>query len=346
MDAPMPVPLDQAHQVQLYIQQQVQQQVQAALQQLPAPVAAPQPQQAGQQARFGSRSLPAPGTYSGATGGALEVYEREMKQRFEYYAVPDDGSRVRDAQMFLRGHALTWFSNLAAAPVTFAAYMTALRAMFEPLNSADTARHQLDKLQQQPKQSVHDYIAAFRMLLARVPDMSEQDRLHRFKAGLRKDLCMEVMRQGAANLEAAVGIAARYGTIGLVYGPAGAATVDSAAPMDLSNTELGESAPESVQGDAVAQIQELRGQVHTLLAAMRDNRRPQGGRPFNGAGGRRLPVVQGLTPEQVRACLDAGQCFVCRSTDHHSRQCPKKGTGSSSGPAAGSASSSRGQGKY
>jgi hypothetical protein len=247
--------------VQLYIQQQVQQQVQAALQQLPAPVAAPQPQQAGQQARFGSRSLPAPGTYSGATGGALEVYEREMKQRFEYYAVPDDGSRVRDAQMFLRGHALTWFSNLAAAPVTFAAYMTALRAMFEPLNSADTARHQLDKLQQQPKQSVHDYIAAFRMLLARVPDMSEQDRLHRFKAGLRKDLCMEVMRQGAANLEAAVGIAARYGTIGQVYGPAGAATVDSAAPMDLSNTELGESAPESVQGDAVAQIQELRGQV-------------------------------------------------------------------------------------
>jgi hypothetical protein len=342
MDAPQPVPIGAEQQIQLFIQQQVHAQVQAAMQQLPAPVAAPQLPPAAQQARFSARSLPAPGTYSGATGGALEVYEREMKQRFEYYAVPDDGSRVRDAQMFLRGNALTWFSNLPAAPVTFAAYMTALRAMFEPLNSADTARHQLDKLQQQPKQSVHDYIAAFRMLLARVPDMSEQDRLHRFKAGLRKDLCMEVMRQGAANLEAAVGIAARYGTIGQVYGPAGVAAADSAAPMDLSNTEVGESSSSMAPSEPAVEIQALRDQVSSLLAAMRDVRRPQTGRPAQ----RRLPVVQGLTPDQVRACLDAGQCFVCKGTGHQSRQCPARAAGSSSGPASGSSSGYRGQGKY
>ena len=78
-----------------------------------------------------------------------------------------------------------------------------------------------------------------------------------------------------------------------------------------------------------------RAEFQQLLAAMQDRRAPNKPRRQNGggggAGGRgggevRLPrfQVKGLTPEQVRAHLDADTCFGCGGKGHQSRNCPAK----------------------
>jgi hypothetical protein len=74
-----------------------------------------------------------------------------------------------------------------------------------------------------------------------------------------------------------------------------------------------------------------------MLAALADGRRGGGG--SNGGGrrqpqqrGRGLPVIPHLSPEQVKAYMDAGKCFGCGSNDHRSRQCPKRTVGADGRP--------------
>ena len=318
----------QAQQLQQQHAAQVQQAIAAALANA-APAAAPAA------AGFRGPKLPSPAIFEGAAS-KLDDFIADIDQQIGWYAVP--AAQVTQlAASFMRGAARDWWMTLAAQPADWAAMQAALRARFQPVNSAETARTKLLALVQ-GKQTINDYIDAFRRLLVHVPTMSADDRFHQFRRGLRPALATQVDVQGITTLDAAINLTARIG--GRLEQPAsssggsGGSSSSHHAPMDLDNIEGLEK--ETADDDEGATI--TRSEYKLLLAAMQDNRRRNGtgaggssgssggkGRPA--AGQSRLPIMPHLTPTQVKEYMDAGKCFGCGAKDHTSRGCKNRKVG-------------------
>ena len=294
--------------------------------------------------------LPPPSQYDGRSAAALDGWLRELQQQFDWYSAIDDATRLRFAGALLKGTALDWWSSLAepgappagvappsspdsSKPTTFVEFVARLRGRFQPIDSAQTARVQLDDLRQGPKQSVQDYISSFRALLVRVPDMSEGDRVHRFIRGLRAQIATQLRVNGVSTLDASIAMAARVGSIaeyGVAVGsgasPASAAASSHGDAMDLSNVEgLERESTTDAYGDR-ASAPVTQGQLAELLNAMR-NDRSSGRSKDSKAGGKDIVAAIAkrfkLTAEQVREHFDKGQCFNCDGTGHSSRACTK-----------------------
>ena len=224
-----------AMQAQLHAQQQQHQAFAAA-----AAAAAVAPARAGAH----RVKIPAASNYTGAPS-MLDSWLREMRQQFDWYEYTADSLQVAMAAAQLRGVALDWWSaQLSAAEqaplrASFALFEKALRARFQPVNSAQSARLALDSLRQGAKQSVHDYTSAFRRLLVSVPDMSEADKVHRFVQGLRGHAQSQLILHGADTLDTAIAMAARVGSLTLYAASSAAAA--GGAPMDLNAMHGAES---------------------------------------------------------------------------------------------------------
>jgi hypothetical protein len=318
-------------------QQQLQQQMQA-LQQQPqqAPGGAPP-----QGPRLHLPRIAPPSSYAGESGAALDNWLRELEQQFSWYQLTTDADRTRLAAAHLRSTALDWWSSLEPAAAlalaaSWAQFEAALRARFQPVNSAQTARRQLDELRQGPRQSVHDYISAFRRILTAAKSMGEDDRVHCFVRGLRPAIATQLRIHGVGKLDDAIAMAARVGTLGEMAGPAAAPHYGSAAasagsaPMELDalaaieglERETGEAGEQAATSSAAPITQ---AQFQQLLNAMREQRGRGAGKPAGfDPRDRRLPKVAGLTPAQVKEHMDNGKCFGCGSKEHMSRSCPKK----------------------
>ena len=285
---------------------------------------------------YGPR-LPAPDAYDGRAS-SLDAWETAVEGQFTYYALADDANRMRVATAFLAGAALDWWRHAPQPrPATWAALVAALRARFQPVTSADTARAKLCALVQ-GRASANDYIAAFRRLLPAVPNMGEEDRLFHFMRGLRPAIAAQLRIHNARTLEAAVEMAARIGSLSelsLAATGAGAASAAHAAhaPMELDALDLTagveglEPAHTGAAPDRVARVEQ---QLQALLNALREGGRAGAASASEGRGRPRFggpPRIPHLTPTQVREYMDAGKCFGCGRTDHQSRACPKRTTG-------------------
>jgi hypothetical protein len=330
--------------VQTMVQQLVQQQVQQQMQQLQ--------QQAAQAAKQAAKHapataaaaaaaavpaipvgprMPAPATFEGRAA-ALDEWIADINQQIAWYAM-GEAAAIRFACGFLRGAARDWLAGLGAVPDTWAQLQGALRARFQPVNSADTARGKLLALSQ-GKQSVHEYVDAFRRLLIRVPSMSDDDRLYQFIRGLRSSIGVQLRVQGVATLHDAIAMAARIGGISDAQQQGGAAS-SSSAPMELDALAGIEGLEADTSAAANAPI--TRAELQQLLNAIREGHRGTSASSCssssssssnrNGNGRyvpRGLPTVPHLTSDQVREYMEAGKCFGCGSKDHRGRQCPKR----------------------
>lgn len=316
------------------MQQQIAAAVWAQLQQQQQAAGAPAAAAAPQSAR---PRLPAPAAFDGAAS-KLDEWRADLLQQFDYYAITSDAERLRFAAGHLRGSARDWWTYLEAAarPATWDALIAALRARFQPVTTATTARAKLHALTQ-GKASVHAYVSAFRALLVAVPDMGDADRLFAFQRGLQPAIALQLQVHGVTTLEAAIAMATRIGSFGdahaasrAAYGPSAAVSSSASAPMDLSNVEGLEGDTDETEATARdGELAELRAEMRQMLNAMRSAR---GGSSGAGAGARgarggfssNLPRIPHLSPLQVKEYMDAGKCFVCGSTEHRSRDCPKR----------------------
>src|SRR6185312_15376890 len=80
---------------------------------------------------------------------------------------------------------------------------------------------------QQGSRHINDYIADFQRLHTLLPTMAEEDALHAFERGLRRDLAEKLRVQGVATLREAIAMAARVG--GLMAAQPSASTGRAAA---------------------------------------------------------------------------------------------------------------------
>jgi hypothetical protein len=329
-----------AQQLKELVEQQVQAALQAAqMQQASAspggPIAAPAP-------KIERPRLPPPPFYSGGAA-ALDDWFSAMEQQINWYGsgLPTEASRLTWIGAYLQGAALDWWKTLAAKPTTVQEFATQLRARFQPVNSAETARAKLLALVQS-KGGVQPYVDAFRRLLVRVPDMSEADRLFQFLRGLHPQIATQIKVSGKKTLEEAIDVAVRVGSLmeqGASVQMHRAAASSSTAPMELDNIEGLEGETDGSEGartsntDGEAPV--TRAELRELLNAMQQQRKGSPGRGGAGAGRggrsgpnshrmRGLPQIPHLPPVQVQEYMEAGKCFGCGSKDHQSRKCPKR----------------------
>jgi len=335
----------QTQQQMLQMQQQIQQLSQALLHQqqaaAAAAAAAAAPVVAAPPARTFRPKIPVASNFAG-TAGLLDGWLLEMRQQFDYYQLLADAEQVGMAAAQLKGVALDWWGvQLSAADraqyaTSFVEFEKAIRARFQPINSAQTARLALDSLRQGAKQSIADYISAFRRLLVSVPNMNEEDRVHRFIQGLRQPAQSQLLIHGVATLDKAIEMAARVGSLALYAASSATAASGSNAhgaghrdAMDLSGIEgLEQSTDGNDADDAAAPI--TRGELRKMLNAMQQQRSGgasnRGGKraPF-GRGGRSggPPRISGLTEAQVKERLEGGLCFLCGEVGHRKFDCPE-----------------------
>jgi hypothetical protein len=281
--------------------------------------------------------------YDGASGAKLDTWLDELALARMLYEL-NAREALRFAVSRLRGAALQWWLALGSSTQSVIsspeALTAALRVRFQPVTAARTAREQLDKLAQGSR-GVNEYISDFQRLRTQLPGMAEEDALYAFERGLRRDLAVELRKQGVATVQDAIALVARIG--GLLQAGAGVSAQQS---RSIHQMDVGDG------NDASGRIDRLEAALNALAAGahgagsnagmsaktqtqrgyQQDGARgggrgggrgaSRGGR-FGGRGGAfasfTIPGVPAAIVEQRRA---AGQCFRCGSGDHRSMECP------------------------
>ena len=301
----------------------------AAAEQL-APPAAPQSRFARKEPRATDLQ-----EYDGASGAKLDDWLKQLAMAARLYhlnaqeAVDFAGSRLRSA-------ALDWWLALStdelAAIADREALGTALRARFQPVTAARTAREQLDKLQQGSR-GVNEYIADFQRLTTQIgmASLGQENALHAFERGLRRELAMELRKQGVTTLQEAIALAARVG--GLMQSSAAQPGRSSLNQMDIDN---GEQPPKEIWQALLNAMQSrdtsgMGAKTQTHRGYTQERERNAGGAGRGGARGggrggrfapRGPPTVPGVPGHVVQRRWDAQQCLRCGEGGHNSHACP------------------------
>ena len=290
--------------------------------------------------------------YEGASGARLDDWLAELDQIAQYNGL-DQQRTVAYGVVHLKGAARTWWSTLDAlgrqAISSYVALAAALRARFQPVTSAATARAELCTLVQGSR-GVDAFIADFQRLSAQLPSMAEDDRVYQFARGVRRDIGEKLRLDGVATLAQAITIAARIGNLTEVPARAPASSygqhpsrLHQMDAMDDVNTELPQSATDArlnrIEGMLLnamshhsfgsegpqggyqglgAKSQTKRGYQQQSSSGGRSGP-PRRGQPFQR---RPPPTIPGVPSDIVQRRWDAHQCVRCGESGHQSIACP------------------------
>ena len=125
-------------------------------------------------------------------------------------------ARVPYAATLLRSNALTWWQGLSptARPTEWENFKDDIIKYHQPISSVTVARDKIAQLVQ--RTSVANYVKDFKDLALNIPNFSEDERLDRFKRGLKHDVRLHVALANPSTFEAAVTIAGQVDDI--MYG--------------------------------------------------------------------------------------------------------------------------------
>jgi hypothetical protein len=300
-----------------------------------APAPAPAAAHAEPQSRFARKEPRAQDLreYDGAAGAKLDAWLDELALAGMLYEL-----NARETVLFaasrLRGAALQWWLALGAgerAAIADAATLTAaLRARFQPVTAARTAREQLDRLAQGSR-GVNDYIADFQRLRTALPGMAEEDALYAFERGLRRELAVELRKQGVATLQEAIALVARVG--GLLQATAAGGPHSerrsSVHQMDVDDGDgAASSLDERIQRAVLNAMRERDGGSSGLGAKTQTHQGYTQERRRGGGGGFGPPQIPGVPAHVMEQRRADNLCFRCGSGAHQSRECPNAASAS------------------
>lgn len=285
--------------------------------------------------------VPAPPCYDGKAS-ALDEWEAELNQQFEWYGTNAEIDRLRFAAVYLKGTARDWWIHLPEAEkgaiASWPLLIAALKRRFQPVTTAEMARGKLSNLTQ-GKATVHEYVTVFRKLMMSLSDMGEADRLFAFLRGLKPAIATQLRIHGVKSVDAAIEMAVRMGSMvefaALTAASAAASSQhasSSSAPMELD--ELGIEGLEKETGESDSKgdspdVPVTRAEFQQLLAAMREQRQPYIRQPSAGQSSMHRDAAGrlqygSLTQSQMDAHFAAGTCFKCGKSGHVARKCSRK----------------------
>lgn len=239
---------------------------------------------------------PKPDTFTGRTdANAVRAWVAQVNNYFDAVNEPH-GSRLSFGVALLRDNALLWWQSLGDAEraATWDQLADQLIKYFAPLSATIVARDALAKLQQ--RSSVKVYTNEFKRLLLNIPDMSENEKLDRYRRGLKTQVRLHVVFANPETFEQTCLLAEQIDSIiymhrpsnpngGKVFDPFGPST-STATPMEIG--AVGDK--ERTYADAA----------------------------------KSAPKFPKLTPAEKSRLMKENGCFYCRKTGHRAAQCPVK----------------------
>jgi hypothetical protein len=276
--------------------------------------------------------------YEGAAGSKLDEWLQELEAAADLYEL-----NAREACKFgvsrMRGTARQWWLSLGAGEkqqlTTLDTLAAALRARFQPITTAETARAQMDALRQGARH-VNEYIAEFQRLSTQIgAELGAGEARHAFLRGLRADIAEKLRVAGVDSLSSAIAMAARIGTLtaaaaGAQRGnPSGAAVYQmDAGGYSAAQPSLDERLADMQAALNALQSQQAYGtvpQTQRSFPPFRGGRGGQAGRGGRSAGGsssRPLPAIPGVPADVIRQRWDARLCLRCGDDGHRAVACP------------------------
>ena len=150
-----------------------------------------------------------------------------------------DEVKINLASSLMKGNAASWWYmkvHSGNIPQDWTSFKQDLRHEFVPQDQVRRSRDRLRQLQQ--KGSVSTYLNLFRNIVIGIPNISEDEKLDKFCAGLKTEIRLEVLKAGPSNMDDASRIAlnvdsAMYGTG--MFSPS--RNHSGPTPMDIGNVE-------------------------------------------------------------------------------------------------------------
>jgi hypothetical protein len=267
------------------LQQQVVEQ-QTALQVLQAQLA-----QAQQPHQLKLKPTPPP-TFDGSRTRPVDEWLFTVEQYFHAAGAVEDQQRITFAGQQLRDNAARWWMSVLQSqrPATWEEFKAALLRQYQPINPALAARQELKRCSQ--RGSVADYVSRLRAIFLRIPSITDEEKLERFKDGLKREILFKLIEREPASFEDAVRYSEHYDVLTYTFRQQQrAAEPRPAAYGDPTPMELG---------------------------AVPEHARSTDSRP-------RLPR---LTAAEKQRCMDEQLCFYCLQPGHSIARCPlKQGNG-------------------
>ena len=285
--------------------------------------------------------------YDGASGARLDDWLAELDQIAQYNSLSAERT-VAYGVVHFKGTARTWWATLDAgarqAIGDHASLAAALRARFQPVTSAATARAELYALVQGSR-GVDAFIADFQRLSAMLPTMAEDDRVFQFTRGVRRDIADKLRLDGVATVAQAITIAARIGNLTDSAPRASASSYGHHAARLHQMDAMEDVDPQTPQSATDARLHRLEQTMHQTLnqlqsfasgnagvgAKTQTKRAYQQGQSGGQQGGARsgkpfqpkfAPSIPGVPEEVIRRRWDNRQCLRCGEDSHRSIACP------------------------
>jgi hypothetical protein len=236
---------------------------------------------------------PKPQTFSGERDAReVRVWAHSVGIYFDCVNQPA-AHRVPYAAALLRGQALVWLMNQPTVPDSWEAFSAAIISYFAPVGAQVNARNELARLRQLA--SVRAYTRRFRSLLLEITDMSEAEKMDRYRRGLKPGLQYHVNFVDPDNFEELCLTAERVDAI----------TVSTWRDRSYAGAA---ARGHWYSGDDGA------GPSNSVAVPMElGAEQPRSGRAF--------PPLTDVEREALKA---SGGCFYCRKSGHRALQCPAR----------------------
>jgi hypothetical protein len=158
--------------------------------------------------------------YNGLPEEDLRLWIMAVDFELQFYSEWNNQQQLSAAVKLLGGAALRWFlenHNAAVQHVpgyqeirTWVNLKTGLIRQFQPEQQRTTLRRQLDQLKQGPK-TVLEYANQFHGIVGQLPNMNEEDKVHRFATGLRNQRASdEIAIRGISTITEAIRVASLF----------------------------------------------------------------------------------------------------------------------------------------
>lgn len=306
--------------------------------------------------------IPAPRTFGGETGAAVDEWIDDMVKQFSFYNAHfhSDAVKIDHAMMFVVTKVTNWYKASAEdrraaghTIVTWDQFAAAMRERYQPVASSMAARSSLDRITQSG--SVQSYTQYFYTCMTYISDMSQADQVHQYTRGLKSVIRSDVHKQKCKSLSEAVNAA----VAAEAYLPNGAGQASSShtyrpsmrpspnmvggagssAPMDINSVTAGTSCDRG--GNSVTAGSEvefatdagssredsLLAMIQSLQAQMQVQQQVNAlfGRTGQGAasGSSSTNRVPGVTKEDYARCRAEGLCLNCKEKGHNAASCTK-----------------------
>jgi len=130
-----------------------------------------------------AQSVRKPKTFGGTKDQNIEIFLDEFERYASVVGITNDFDKTRVLEAYMTDNASTYLQSIRGTYTTFSGFKTLLKNRFQPVSSNKLARLELKKLRQNLL-TVSEYSNQFLSIANRITDMTEADRIEKYKDGL------------------------------------------------------------------------------------------------------------------------------------------------------------------